>query len=482
MKLGSMFAGIGGFDLAGERAGMESLWAVEKDPAARKLLRVRFPQLEVLEDVTQVDPGGLRRVDVLTAGWPCQDFSVAGRRAGLAGERSGLWREVVRWLDVLRPTWFVGENVPGLLSLEGGRDMGTVLWQLGQLGYGFSYRVLDARYCGVAQRRRRVLIVGCLGDPARAAQVLLEPEGGEWHPAASGEAGADVAHAVRASTGERGSDDPDRVTCLPEVASTLRGAAGGASHNKVNGTDRMTFVPEVFTRATTTHAPLGEGDPDRWEEASVVSPRTSHSPVERELVVTDGALVAPTLAAHKGWRLNGANDQLVVTDTLRSHPRPGSATTGAIVVAHTLRAEGADASEDGTGRGTPLVVAGTLAPGAHPGGLTGREAESGQLVVSRPLTAHPAGCRMDGESDQFVVSPTPRGFGHGWQGQHNDDAARMHMVRRLTPMECERLQGFPNGWTEDFSDSVRYRMLGNAVAVPMAEWVLRRLARVAAQR
>ncbi|MDA8394914.1 MAG: DNA cytosine methyltransferase [Candidatus Dormibacteraeota bacterium] len=272
------------------------------------------------------------------------------------------------------------------------------------------------------------------------------------------------------------------MTYLPELAGTLRGAAGGASHNKVNGTDRMTFVPEVFTRATTTHAPLGEGDPDRWEEADVASPRTAHSPVARELVVADDAWVAPTLTAHKSWRLNCANDQFVVTDTLRSHPRPGSATTGALTVAHTLRAEGADASEDGTGRGTPLVVTGTLAPGAHPGGLTGREADAGQLVVSRPLTAHPAGSRLDGESDQFVVSPTLRGFGHGWQGQHNDDAARMQMVRRLTPLEAERLQGFPDGWTEGFADSVRYRMLGNAVAVPMAEWVLRRLARAAAQR
>jgi len=321
----SLFSGIGGFDLAAQRCGIEVITHSEIDQQACKLLAARFPDARQLGDISQVSEEvlrGLGPIDLVFGGWPCQDLSVAGRRAGLAGARSGLWSEVVRVLATTRPRWFVGENVPGLLSSNAGRDMATVVTDLAELGFLGAYRVLDARYFGVAQRRRRVLIVGCLGDSASAAKVLLEPEGGEWHPAASSAARAAVAGTLGGGSGERGTDDPDRVTFVPEVADPLRSAAGGASHNKANGTDRATMV-----------------------------------------------------------------------------------------VTHTLRGEGMDAGEDGN---------------------------------------------MSGKQYEGVMAQSA--------------------VRRLLPVECERLQGFPDGWTEGFADSTRYRMLGNAICVNVAEWVLRRVA------
>ncbi len=331
MRTVALMEGIGGFGLAAERSGMETVAYSEIDPACSELLATRWPQASPLGDITKITEEALHAlgpVDLVTAGWPCQDVSVAGRRAGLAGARSGLWREVVRVLGVLRPRWFVGENVPGLLSSKGGEDMGTVLWQLGELGYGWAYRVLDARYFGVAQRRRRVLIVGCLGDPARAAEVLLEPEGGEWHPASSREAREGVANALTGGSGKRGGPDDNSAQGGHLIATALADAASRCPHGSLA-------------------CPDCDGAVDAFSETG------------------------------QGWWGEGIAP---------------------------IRSEG-------------------------------------ENRPSRPSTV--------------VVGKA---------------------VRRLMPVECERLQGFPAGWTEGFADSTRYRMLGNAICVPVAEWVLRRLA------
>lgn len=184
LTLVELFAGIGGFSQAFHQHGVTTVAAVEIDPAARRVFNRNFPQAALFEDVTKVTGDDLRAVGfipergILTGGWPCQDISLAGRGAGLAGERSGLFSEVVRLLDELTPKWFVLENVPRLLSINGGRDMGTVVGALVERGYGVSYRVLDASAFGVPQRRRRVFFVGCFGDAgAASAEVLFEPEG-----------------------------------------------------------------------------------------------------------------------------------------------------------------------------------------------------------------------------------------------------------------------------------------------------------------
>lgn len=196
----SLFAGVGGFDLAFERVGAKVVAAVEIDAPARTVLAKRFPDTALFNDVTKVTGDELRAVGfvpergAIVGGFPCQDLSVAGRREGLAGTRSGLWWHFVRLLDDLRPTWVVAENVPGLLSSNGGRDFGAVLGSLGELGYGYAYRILDAKYFGVPQQRRRVFIVGHLGEPfGAAAEVLFEPESSIGNLAAGSEARPRVA-------------------------------------------------------------------------------------------------------------------------------------------------------------------------------------------------------------------------------------------------------------------------------------------------
>jgi len=182
----SLFAGVGGFDCALERVGIPTVAAVEIDKQARGVLADRFPNATLFDDVQKVTADDLRAAGavpartILTGGFPCQDVSVAGKRAGLAGARSGLFWHAARIVEELQPAWFIIENTPGLLSSNGGRDMGTVLGSLANLGYGIAYRVLDAQYFGVAQARRRVFIVGRLGDNGSTpCEVLFEREGGE---------------------------------------------------------------------------------------------------------------------------------------------------------------------------------------------------------------------------------------------------------------------------------------------------------------
>lgn len=203
-----LFAGIGGFSTALERAGAKTVAAVEVDKYCQEQLRLRFPDVTVFGDIKEVSGDDLRAAGfvpergVITGGFPCQDISVAGRGAGLAGARSGLFSEIVRLLDDLQPRWFVLENVPRLLSINGGRDMATVLGALAGSGYGVAWRVLDAQYFGVPQRRRRVFIVGCLGDTGRApAEILFEPEGLPGSAATSGETLPQATASTSASAG-----------------------------------------------------------------------------------------------------------------------------------------------------------------------------------------------------------------------------------------------------------------------------------------
>ena len=175
----STFAGVGGFDSAMQRCGIDVVATVEIDKNARGVLQHQFPSAKHFEDVTKVrgdelrDAGFVPDRGIITGGFPCQDLSVAGKRAGLAGGRSGLFWEIVRLADELKPKYLVLENVPGLLSSNGGRDFGTVLGALADLGYGVGYRILDAQFFGVPQRRRRVFIVGCLGDDGRTPFEIL---------------------------------------------------------------------------------------------------------------------------------------------------------------------------------------------------------------------------------------------------------------------------------------------------------------------
>ncbi|WP_242883997.1 DNA cytosine methyltransferase [Actinomadura litoris] len=170
----SLFAGIGSFDLAARSAGICVTSAVEIDAACRGVLAHHWPELELFEDVREVTADDLGAADIVLAGWPCQDVSKAGRRAGLVGERTGLYSEVVRLVGELLPSWIVLENVPGLLTSGGGNDMYQVVAPLAARGYSVAWRVADAACFGLPQRRPRLWVVASRGGVG-AEQVLPDP-------------------------------------------------------------------------------------------------------------------------------------------------------------------------------------------------------------------------------------------------------------------------------------------------------------------
>jgi DNA (cytosine-5)-methyltransferase 1 len=164
MRYGSVCSGIEAATVAWEPLGWEPAFFSEIERFPRAVLKHHYPQVPLHGDFQTIKAGDYGTVDLLVGGTPCQDFSIAGLRAGMDGERGNLALEFLRLAGRLRPRWILWENVPGILSSNGGRDFGSFLGGLGELGYGFAYRCLDAQYFGLAQRRLRVFVVGYLGD------------------------------------------------------------------------------------------------------------------------------------------------------------------------------------------------------------------------------------------------------------------------------------------------------------------------------
>lgn len=412
--VGSLFAGVGGFDLAFHREGFRVAWAVEIDPKCRMVLRRQFPDTRLYEDVTQVEPAELEPVDVVTFGSPCQDLSVAGKRAGLAGERSGLFHDAIRIVRGLRPAVAVYENVPGALSSNRGHDWASVLREMAEGGdREVAYRLLDSRYFGVAQRRRRVFAVGCLGA-GRAEQILALAEGMSGHPAPGGASreGSPSGAAIGAGG-----------NCWPSVAMPVMARDAKGLRNFFDGGLQGAVV-------------FPSCDPAK-------SLQTLQRGIDREDMHT---LVA------------------VLSDPT-----------------HSLTSEGHDASEDGTGRGTPIVA---VCFDAYNQTLSGDVANS---VTSASGSSNATGPKVIFQESQsglreYDTAGCLRASGPG----HDPVGSRVRhgsIVRRLTPTECERLQGFPDGWTAagvdesgttvQMADSPRYRMMGNAVTVNVAQWIAR---------
>jgi len=180
----SLFAGVGGFDLAMQRQGVKVVASVEIDKKCQEVLAHRFPKSKIFDDVTTVKgsdliaAGFIPSTGIITGGFPCQDLSVAGKRAGLAGKRSGLFWEIARIVDETQTEYFIIENVPGLLSSNKGADFGVVIGTMADLGYSLGWRVLDAQHFGVPQRRKRVFIVGRRGsDSTSPAEILFNSQG-----------------------------------------------------------------------------------------------------------------------------------------------------------------------------------------------------------------------------------------------------------------------------------------------------------------
>jgi DNA (cytosine-5)-methyltransferase 1 len=205
----SLFAGIGGFDLAMERNRVKVVATVEIDKKCNEVLAQHFPFAKQFTDVKEVtgkdfiNAGFDPSRGIITGGFPCQDLSVAGKRAGLSGERSGLFWEIRRLVEETQTEWFVLENVPGLLSSNGGKDFGIVLREMADLGYSVGWRVLDAQYFGVPQRRRRVFVIGNRSsDGGRINKVLFEREGLRRNTSEGRQERQDTSTSLERSTGE----------------------------------------------------------------------------------------------------------------------------------------------------------------------------------------------------------------------------------------------------------------------------------------
>ena len=284
MRYGSVCSGIEAATVAWHPLGWEPTFFAEIEKFPSAVLAHRYPGVPNWGDITKFKEWPDAAIDVLVGGTPCQSFSVAGLRQGLADPRGNLCLTFLAIADRYRPQWLLWENVPGVLSSDGGRDFGAFLGGLGQLGYGWSYRVLDAQYVrvdgferAVPQRRRRVFVVGYLGDYRRAAAVLFERESLSGHPAPRRQAG--------------------QGTAVPG-APCFRAGGNDTGGNRPYGTDVDT---------------------------------------------------CDSLIAFDGQNIGCDNQVSASLDSGGAHTNRG------MHVAHPLRADGFDASEDGTGRGTPLV-------------------------------------------------------------------------------------------------------------------------------
>lgn len=307
MRIGSLFSGGGGGDLGFVRAGHQLVFGCEIDPKARSVLRYHHPDLPIYHDVREVtrerlEADGVELPDLIMGGSPCQDLSVAGKRAGLGGERSGLFHEQCRVADEVAADWVCWENVAGTFSSNGGHDFAAVLagltghtpavprrgWRTGGVCVGprrvAVWRVLDAQNFGVPQRRRRVFVVaGPRALARRVVEVLLEPESSERDSAKGGKSWEDLAAETggRAATSSGGGlteiaqclstrqrDDLDtgsfvldNAEPLQDVIGTLSPGAHGSGPGTVNGQDAYTgqLVP---VRVSALTRQLGTGGPD----------------------------------------------------------------------------------------------------------------------------------------------------------------------------------------------------------------------------
>ena len=369
MRYGSVCSGIEAATAAWHPLGWRPSFFSEIEAFPRAVLAHHYPDVPLHGDFTTIEADQYEPIDLLVGGTPCQSFSVAGLRGGLDDDRGNLALEYLRLADRLRPRWLVWENVPGVLSSNGGRDFGAILGGMVELGYGVAYRVLDAQFFGLAQRRKRVFVVGYLGDWRRAAAVLFERHSLSGNPAPRREAGQKPA---------------------PTISARPTGGGGLGTDFDLDG-----GLIQAFGGNNTSGA-------------------------------VDVAAALAALAAHGGpmGRMDFASETFI---------------------AHSLRGEGFDASEDGTGRGTPLV----------------------------PVT----------------YSIMPQNSGKDYKAllrDHHHAVGIASAVRRLTPRECERLQGFPDDYTlipwrkGMASDGPRYKALGNSFAVPVVRWIGERIQNVEA--
>jgi len=418
LKYLSLCSGIEAATVAWHPLGWEAVAYSEIERFPSEVLAHHYPNTPNLGDMTKFKEWtNVSDVDLLVGGTPCQSFSVAGLRKGLDDPRGNLMLTYLAIADKYRPRWLVWENVPGVLSSNGGKDFGVFLGALGELGYGFAYRVLDAQYFGVAQRRRRVFVVGYLGDWRCAAAVLFERHSLQGHPAPSREKGKTIAPAI--STGapfsRTGNDRVEADSMVVSKCLTARGA-GGQNHDP----ETATLLPIALAENTIGRQPHNGGNGDGF---------------------TDGGPMYTLNATG----VHGVAQPIPFDTTQITSPQNGNNPKS----------------------GDPCHP---LAAGAHPPAIVGA------FKPGQSAQAHSIGYESE-------MAPTLE----AGSGGNNKPAVHVGMaVRRLTPTECERLQGFPDNYTDIKSknkptpDGPRYKALGNSMAVPVMAWIGQRIEQVEA--
>ena len=365
---------------------------IEKFPS--QLLQHHYPHVTNYGDMTKYKEWNINdTVGLLVGGTPCQSFSVAGLRKGLEDPRGNLMLTYLGIADHFKPKWLLWENVPGVLSSNGGEDFACLLKGMAELGYGFAYRVLDAQHFGVPQRRRRVFVVGCFGDWRSAAKVLFESESLQRDITPSREERKEIAAYVESSFGQY---REDRIAGTTKASG---GVLGGGSETFLTQAYNITFCDANGTRKDRPNGGLYVNETD-----------TSNT-------------------------LTRANVGTYAVDTY-----------------------------NGTIQGDVTATITT----------TGGGVSSGPSVMENVSNTLMNG--FDGynfTSTGHVARTLSTGADYG----HVPIAFNSLKVRRLTPMECERLQGFPDNYTNipTSSDTTRYKALGNSMAVPVMKWIGQRI-------
>ena len=449
---------------------VSALSEIEPFPCA--VLAERYPFVPNLGDMTKINGWAMRgQIDLLVGGTPCQGFSVAGLRGGLDDPRSGLAGHYVRLAAELRVPWLLWENVPGALSTSAGGDFRAFVSALDELGYGLAWAVLDAQWFGVAQRRKRLFLVGRLGDWKGPGAVLFEPgrvcrnpparrRKGEGNaPRAEGGAGAgsgqDVCPTMTSSgagfarVDGRAEHDCGTLVVQPnEVSATLCASGAGTDRPSAQCSQEGFCVMSMKTANTKANGCNFSDDPVTYTLDTTAPPAVF-------------PLSEQTLFSEKNFGgLGRLNDPAPTLDTKHVNA----------VAPLDLRNALRDPSREkrtGAGFGEPDDPANTLTSESVPGvapldlrHLLRDDASFGGLG----LPNEPVGsltCGMTGGGNPPAMAPLSPSL----------------YPRRLTPLECERLQGFPDGWTDvrfqgkPARDTLRYRALGNSMAVPVMRWL-----------
>ena len=445
MKYLSLCSGIEAATVAWHPLGWEAVAYSEIERFPSEVLAHHYPHTPNLGDMTKFKEWtNVSNVDVLVGGTPCQSFSVAGLRKGLDDPRGNLMLTYLAIAKQHRPNWLVWENVPGVLSSNGGRDFGSFLGGLAECGYGFAYRVLDAQFFGVAQRRRRVFVVGYLGDWRLAAAVLFERHSLQGHPAPSREKRQAVAAGVGAGAIYGGSNANTADTVTSKWAKGSGGPAG-------NECGLFVAQPIVVDRAA-----FNQGENAQYKF------RAEHSETMDSLVARGPhAVLQPVYEMH--GQDSRVRDLGETCSTVTSKWDTGGGNVPVALQPICLMDQG------GSVMNIEHDMTGTLR----------RETHGHEPIVMQPVGTDIYNGAITGD---VAVPLTNRADGTGT----GPTVMQSMAVRRLTPVECERLQGFSDNYTDIKSknkptpDGPRYKALGNSMAVPVMAWIGQRIEQVEA--